>query len=190
MLNTSLEASMLSGWKSRSVSKFHLPRLPQTSNILREKRAPRNFIKFNYSKPYRLVIKGNSPNTSPKTIQDEWHAIVLAIKISYRWPPGQCRHLYINADDRILKVPQSYRISDLSHLCHIKVTVNPCRGAPCNLSARCQKCYHVVAYCQAPPGCAHCEEHFWRQYEKRCEKNRSDKIFVQDRKERLKLHRV
>lgn len=119
---------MFWGWKSRSVSKFHFPRLPQLSNFLQENRAPRNFIKFNNSKPHRMVIKGTSPKPSPKSIQDELHAIGLQLKISYRWPPGEWRLLYISVDDRILKVPQSHRISESSHLFYIKVRVNSCKG--------------------------------------------------------------
>jgi hypothetical protein len=58
-------------------------------------------------------------------------------------------------------VPQSQMISQLTHLCYIKITVEPYRGrAVPPQCARCQQFYHVAANCLTPPACAHCaEEH-------------------------------
>jgi hypothetical protein len=66
-------------------------------------------------------------------------------------------------------VPQSQKILQLSHLCYIRITVEPYKGrAVPPQCARCQKFFH----CQPPPACAHCaEEQYSRQCEKRFELN-------------------
>jgi hypothetical protein len=70
-------------------------------------------------------------------------------------------------------VPQSHKISELTHLCYIRISVEPYNGRTVPPQcARCQQFYHVAANCQAPPACAHCaEEHCSWQCEKRFEPN-------------------
>jgi hypothetical protein len=142
-------------------------------SFLKENKVPFNLIKHNDSKPYRVVIKGIPPTTPPKAIQDELLALGLAVQnvipmTTWRDKAPLPMHI-IELDN----VPQSQKVSQLSHLCYIRITVENYRGR--NVPAQCAKCqqfFHVAANCQAPPACAHCaEEHCSWQCDKRFEPN-------------------
>ena len=142
-------------------------------SFLKESKVPFNLIKHNDSKPYRVVIKGIPPTTPPKAIQDELLALGLAVQNVIpmsTWRDKTPLPMHIIELDN---VPQSQKISQLSHLCYIRITVEPYKGrAVPPQCARCQQFYHVAANCQAPPACAHCaEEHCSWQCEKRFEPN-------------------
>ncbi|PNF32199.1 hypothetical protein B7P43_G00735, partial [Cryptotermes secundus] len=137
-------------------------------SFLKESKVPFNLIKHNDSKPYRVVIKGIPPTTPPKAIQDELLALGLAVQNVIpmsTWRDKTPLPMHIIELDN---VPQSQKISQLSHLCYIRITVEPYKGrAVPPQCARCQQFYHVAANCQAPPACAHCaEEHCSWQCEK------------------------
>jgi hypothetical protein len=60
-------------------------------------------------------------------------------------------------------VPQSQKISQLTHMCYIKITVEPYKERAMPLQcALCQQFYHVAANCQAPPAYAHCQRNIAR----------------------------
>jgi hypothetical protein len=142
-------------------------------NFLKGNKVPFNLIRTNDSKPYRVVIKGIPPTTPPKTIQNELHALGLAVQnvipmTAWRDKTPLSMHI-VELDN----VPQSQKISQLSHLCFIKITVAHCKGGTVlPQSARCQQFHHVAANSQAPPACAHCtEENCSCQCDKRFQPN-------------------
>jgi hypothetical protein len=141
--------------------------------FLKQHKVPFNLLKHNESKPHRVVLKGIPPSTPPKVIQDE--LIALGFSVQNVIPMSAWRDktplpmFIIDLDN----VPQSHKILQLTHLCYIRITVEPYKGriVPPQC-ARCQQFYHVAANCQAPPACAHCsEEHCSWQCEKRYEPN-------------------
>jgi hypothetical protein len=141
--------------------------------FLKQHKVPFNLIKHNTSKPYRVVIKGIPPTTPPKAIQDE--LLVLGFSVQNVIPMTAWRDktplpMHIIELDN---VPQSQKISQLTHLCYIKISVEPYKGRTVPPQcARCQQFYHVAANCHAPPACSHCaEEHCSWQCDRRFEPN-------------------
>ena len=106
---------------------LHLPISPEHSTISTRRKLTTNLIKSNYSKPYRIVIKGTPPTTSPKTIQDELHVFCLWVQNII--PMAACR-MKTRVSMQMIElsnVSQSHRISELSHLGYIKASLKPCK---------------------------------------------------------------
>jgi hypothetical protein len=109
----------------------------------------------------------------PKAIQDELLVLVLAVQNVIpmtTWREIMPLPMYIIELDI---VPESQKISQLSHLCHIRIAVEHYNGrAVPSQWARRQQFFHVSAISQAPPASAHCvEEHCSWQCENRFEPN-------------------
>jgi hypothetical protein len=130
-------------------------------SFLKQNKVPFNLIKHNSSKPYRMVIKGIPSTTLPKTIQDGLLSLGMAVQNFIpmtTWRDRTPLSMHIIEWDN---VPQSHKISELTHLSYIRISVEPYKGRTVPPQcARCQQFYHVAANCQDPPACAHCaEEH-------------------------------
>jgi hypothetical protein len=108
--------------------------------FLKQHKAPFNLIRNNDSKPYRVVIKGIPPTTPPKAIQDELFAIGFSVQnviTMTAWRDRSPLPMHIIELDN---VPHSQKISQLTHLCYIKITVEPYKGRTVPpQSARCQQ---------------------------------------------------
>jgi hypothetical protein len=120
-----------------------------------------------------VVTKDIPPTTPPKAIQDELFAIgfnVQNVIPMTAWRDRAPLPMHIIELDN---VPHSQKISQLTHLCYIRITVETYSGrTEPPQCARCQQCYHVAANCQAPPVCAHCAgEHCSWQCDKRFKPN-------------------
>jgi hypothetical protein len=72
-----------------------------------------------------VVIKGIPPITPPEAIQDELLALGLAVQYVIpvtTWRDRTPLPMHIIEPDN---VPQSQKISQLSHRCYIRITVEP-----------------------------------------------------------------
>jgi hypothetical protein len=129
--------------------------------FLKQHKVPFNLIKHNESKPYKIAIKGIHPTTPPKAIQDELLALGFIVQNVIPMTARRDRTPLPMHIIELYNVPQSQKIAQRTHLCYIKITVEPYKGrAVPRQCARCQQFYHVAANCHAPPACAHCaEEH-------------------------------
>jgi hypothetical protein len=120
--------------------------------FLKHHKVPFNLIQYNTSKPCRVVLKGILPTTPPKTIQDELLELGFSVQNVIpmsAWGDRTPLPMHIIELDN---VPQSQKILQLTHLCYIKISVEPYKGRTVPPQcARCQQFYHVAANCQAPP---------------------------------------
>jgi hypothetical protein len=146
---------------------------PNRKTFLKQHKVPFNLIKPNGSKPYRVVIKGISPTTPPKAIQDDLFAIEFNVQNVIPMTAWSDRASLTMHIVELGNVPHSQKISQLNHLCYIRITVEPYKGRTVPPQcAQCQQFYHVAANCQAPPVCGHCtREHCSWQCDKRFEPN-------------------
>jgi hypothetical protein len=119
------------------------------------------------------VLKGIPPSTPPKAIQEELLALGFSVQHVIpmtAWRDKTPLPMHIIELDNL---PQSLKIAQLTHLCYIKISVEPYKGRTVPPQcARCQQFYHVAANCLAPPACSHCaEEHCSWQCDRRFEPN-------------------